>query len=390
MKIHEYQAKAILARHGVPVPRGEVAFNPTEGRDIAHRLGTSVVVVKAQIHAGGRGKGGGVKLARSADDAETIARQILGMTLVTHQTGPEGRVVARVLVEEGLQIDRELYLSLLLDRAQGKPVMMASAAGGMDIEEVAAKTPEKIIKVYIEPGIGLMPFEARQLGFAIGLDGPQVNKFVKLATALYEAFIATDASLVEINPLLVTAQGDLLALDAKMNFDDNALYRHPDIRDLRDLDEEDPLEIEASKFSLNYIHLDGNIGCMVNGAGLAMATMDIIKLAGGEPANFLDVGGGANAEQIRNAFKILMSDKNVRAVLINIFGGILRCDVLAQGVIAAVKELGVRVPIVIRMEGTNVDEGKRLLAESGMNFTTADSMDEAAAKVVQLAGKQRP
>jgi succinyl-CoA synthetase beta subunit len=386
MKIHEYQAKAILAQHGVPVPRGEVALNAAEAGAIARRLGGDVVVVKAQIHAGGRGKGGGVKLARSVDDAEKLASQMIGMTLVTHQTGPEGRVVSRVLIEEGLKMTRELYLSIVLDRAAGKPVMMASADGGMDIEEVAAKTPERIHKVYIEPGVGLVPFEARQLGFAIGLDGPQVNKAVKLMTALYHAFVATDASLVEINPLVVTAGGDLLALDAKMNFDDNALYRHQDIRDLRDLGEEDPLEIEASKFSLNYIHLDGNIGCMVNGAGLAMATMDIIKLAGGEPANFLDVGGGANAEQIRNAFKILMSDKNVKAVLINIFGGILRCDVLAQGVIAAVKELGVPVPIVIRMEGTNVEEGKRLLKESGMNFTTADSMDEAANKVVQLAG----
>ena len=386
MKIHEYQGKAILARHGVPVPRGEVAFTAAEAGEIARRLGGAIVVVKAQIHAGGRGKGGGVKLARSPEEAERIARDMIGMTLVTHQTGPEGRVVSRVLVEEGLQMTRELYLSLVLDRAAGKPVMMASAAGGMDIEEVAASTPDKIVKAYIEPGVGLVPFEARQLGFAIGLDGAQVNKFVKLATALYEAFVATDASLVEINPLVVTAAGDLLALDAKMNFDDNALYRHPAIRELRDLGEEDPLEIEASKSSLNYIHLDGTIGCMVNGAGLAMATMDIIKLAGGEPANFLDVGGGANAEQIRNAFKILMADKNVKAVLINIFGGILRCDVLAQGVIAAVRDLGVGVPIVIRMEGTNVDEGKRLLRESGMNFATADSMDEAAKKVVQLAG----
>jgi succinyl-CoA synthetase beta subunit len=386
MKIHEYQAKAILARHSVPVPRGEVAFNASEAGDIARRLGGSVVVVKAQIHAGGRGKGGGVKLAKSPDEAETIARSMIGMTLVTHQTGPEGRVVARVLVEEGLQMTRELYLSIVLDRASGKPVMMASAAGGMDIEEVAASTPEKIVRIYIEPGVGLVPYQARELGFAIGLDGPQVNKAVKLMTALYNAFVATDASLIEINPLVVTASGDLLALDAKMNFDDNALYRHQDIKDLRDLGEEDPLEIEASNFSLNYIHLDGNIGCMVNGAGLAMATMDIIKLAGGEPANFLDVGGGANAEQIKNAFRILMSDKNVKAVLINIFGGILRCDVLAQGVISAVKELGVPVPIVIRMEGTNVDEGKRLLRESQMNFTTADSMGEAASRVVQLAG----
>jgi succinyl-CoA synthetase beta subunit len=386
MKIHEYQAKAILAQHGVPVPRGEVAFNAAEAGDIARRLGGDVVVVKAQIHAGGRGKGGGVKLAKSVEEAEQLAGRMIGMTLVTHQTGPEGRVVSRVLIEEGLKMTHELYLSIVLDRAAGKPVMMASADGGMDIEEVAAKTPERIHKVHIEPGVGLVPFAARQLGFAIGLDGAQVNKAVKLMTSLYNAFVATDASLVEINPLVVTASGDLLALDAKMNFDDNALYRHPDIKDLRDLSEEDPLEIEASKFSLNYIHLDGNIGCMVNGAGLAMATMDIIKLAGGEPANFLDVGGGANAEQIRNAFKILMSDKNVKAVLINIFGGILRCDVLAEGVIAAVKELGVPVPIVIRMEGTNVEEGKRLLKESGMNFTTADSMDEAANKVVQLAG----
>ncbi len=386
MKIHEYQAKAILARHGVPVPRGETLSDATDAAAIARRLGTKVVVVKAQIHAGGRGKGGGVKLARSPEDAEKLAKAMIGMTLVTHQTGPEGRHVSRVLIEEGLQMQRELYLSIVLDRAAGKPVIMASAAGGMDIEEVASSTPDKIAKVYIEPGVGIVPFEARQLGFAIGLDGAQVNKFVKVVTALYDSYLATDASLLEINPLVVTAGGDLLALDAKMNFDDNALYRHSDIKELRDLGEEDPLEIEASKFNLNYIHLDGNIGCMVNGAGLAMATMDIIKLAGGEPANFLDVGGGANAEQIRNAFKILMSDKNVKAVLINIFGGILRCDVLAQGVIAAVKELGVPVPIVIRMEGTNVDEGKRLLKESHMNFTTADSMDEAAKKVVELAG----
>jgi succinyl-CoA synthetase beta subunit len=386
MKIHEYQAKAILARYGVPIPRSDIAFNAIEAGDIARRLGGSIVVVKAQIHAGGRGKGGGVKLAKSADDAEALARAMIGMTLMTHQTGPEGRVVSRVLVEEGLQMTRELYLSIVLDRASGKPVMMASAAGGMDIEEVAATAPGKIFRIYIEPGVGLVPFQARQLGFGIGLDGPQVNKAVKVMSSLYEAFVETDASLIEINPLVVTGAGELLALDAKMNFDDNALYRHQDIKELRDFGEEDPLEIEASKFSLNYIHLDGNIGCMVNGAGLAMATMDIIKLAGGEPANFLDVGGGANAEQIKNAFRILMSDKNVKAVLINIFGGILRCDVLAQGVIGAVKELGVPVPIVIRMEGTNVDEGKRLLRESGMNFTTADSMGEAATSVVQLAG----
>ena len=384
MRVHEYQAKAILARHGVPVPSGEVAFTPAEAGEIASRLGGGPVVVKAQIHAGGRGKGGGVKLAKSREEAEALAAQMIGMTLVTRQTGRAGRLVQRVLVETGVHIAREVYLSLVLDRAAGKPLMMASAAGGMDIEEVAATTPEKIVKVHIEPGVGLAPFAARRLGFGIGLDAVQVGKFVTIATALYDAFVTTDASLIEINPLLVTTEGDLLALDAKMDFDDNALYRHPEIRDLRDLGEEDPLEIEASKFSINYIRLDGNIGCMVNGAGLAMPTMDIIKLAGGEPANFLDVGGGANAEQIRNAFKILMSDKKVKAVLINIFGGILRCDVLAKGVVAAVQELGVPVPIVIRMEGTNVDEGKRLLRESGMNFTTADSMDEAATKVVKL------
>src|SRR3954463_16518944 len=386
MKIHEYQAKAILAKHGVPVPRGETLTEKSDAAAIATRLGTSVVVVKAQIHAGGRGKGGGVKLAKSPHEAERLARQMIGMTLVTHQTGPEGRKVGRVLVEEGLQIERELYLSVLIDRAAAAPVIIASAAGGMDIEEVAAKEPDKILREHVDRGAGIVPFQARKLAFGMGLPATSVNKFVKVLDAIYKAFIDTDASMIEINPLILTKGGDLLALDAKVTFDDNALYRHPDLRDFRDLTEEDPLEVEASKFSLNYIRLDGNIGCMVNGAGLAMATMDIIKLSGGEPANFLDVGGGANAEQIRHAFKILMSDKNVKAVLINIFGGILRCDVLAAGVIAAVKELGVPVPIVIRMEGTNVDEGKRLLRESGMNFTTADGMDEAATKVVQLAG----
>ena len=376
-----------MARFGEPVPRGEVAFAPVEAGQIARRLGTSVVVIKAQIHAGGRGKGGGVKVAKSPDEAEQLAKHMLGMTLVTHQTGPEGRKVGRVLVEEGLQIERELYLSILIDRAAARPVVIASASGGMDIEEVAAREPEKILREYVAPGTGIVAFQARKIAFGMGLDAAPVQKLVKLLDALYRAFVETDASLIEINPLIVTKSGDLLALDAKVTFDDNALYRHPDLRDLRDLSEEDPLEVEASKFSLNYIRLDGNIGCMVNGAGLAMATMDIIKLAGSEPANFLDVGGGANAEQIRNAFKILMSDKNVRAVLINIFGGILRCDVLAQGVIAAVKELGVPVPIVIRMEGTNVQEGKELLKESGLNFTTADSMGEAAEKVVSLAGR---
>ena len=386
MKIHEYQAKSVLARFGVTVPRGEVAFTSQEAGEIARRLGGNIAVVKAQIHAGGRGKGGGVKIAKSPDEAEQLAKQILGMTLVTHQTGPEGRKVGRVLIEEGLQIERELYLSIVIDRASASPVIIASASGGMDIEEVAAKEPEKILREQIDPGTGVIPFQARKLAFGMGLGSGPANKLVKLLDSIYKAFIETDASMIEVNPLILTKGGDLLALDAKVSFDDNALYRHPDLRDLRDLGEEDPLEVEASKFSLNYIRLDGNIGCMVNGAGLAMATMDIIKLAGGEPANFLDVGGGANAEQIKNAFRILMADSNVKAVLINIFGGILRCDVLAQGVIAAVQELGVRVPIVIRMEGTNVDEGKRLLKESRMNFTTADSMGEAATKVVQLAG----
>jgi succinyl-CoA synthetase beta subunit len=385
VKIHEYQAKSVLARFGVPVPRGEVIVGAQDAKAVAERLGTSVVVVKAQIHAGGRGKGGGVKLARTPDEAERLARQMIGMTLVTHQTGPEGRKVGRVLIEEGLQIERELYLSVLLDRAGGRPVVIASAAGGMDIEEVAAKEPEKILREHIDPATGVLPFQARKLAFAMGLEVGPAGKMVKLLEALYKAYIETDASLIEINPLILTKGGDLLALDAKVTFDDNALYRHPDIREFRDLSEEDPLEVEASKFSLNYIRLDGNIGCMVNGAGLAMATMDIIKLAGGEPANFLDVGGGANAEQIKNAFRILMMDKNVKAVFINIFGGILRCDVLAAGVIAAVKELGVPVPIVIRMEGTNVEEGKRMLKESGLNFTTADSMDEGANAVVALA-----
>jgi succinyl-CoA synthetase beta subunit len=385
VKIHEYQAKAVLARFGVTVPRGEVALTLHEAGEIARRLGGKVVVVKAQIHAGGRGKGGGVKIAKSSDEAEQFAKQMLGMTLVTRQTGPEGRKVGRLLIEEALDIDRELYLSILIDRASARPVVIASASGGMDIEEVAAKEPERILREHIDPATGVVPFQARKLAFGMGLASGPANKLVKLLEAIYKAFIETDASMIEINPLILTKGGDLLALDAKVSFDDNALYRHTDLRDLRDLSEEDPLEVEASKYSLNYIRLDGNIGCMVNGAGLAMATMDIIKLAGGEPANFLDVGGGANAEQIKNAFRILMADRNVKAVLINIFGGILRCDVLAQGVIAAVQELGVRVPIVIRMEGTNVEEGKRLLRESGLNFTTADSMDEAASKVVSLA-----
>jgi succinyl-CoA synthetase beta subunit len=386
MKIHEYQAKAILAAHGVPVPQGEVVFNAADARAAAQRLGGGTVVVKAQIHAGGRGKGGGVKVVKGPDEAERAAAAIIGMRLVTIQTGPEGQVVQRVLVEQGLKIRRELYLGLVLDRATEKPVLMASPDGGVEIEKVAHDTPERIFKAFVHPGTGLAAYQTRKLAFALGLEGAQVGQAGKLMTAVYETFKATDASLVEINPLIVTEEGNLLALDAKMNFDDNALYRHADLKDLRDLAEEAPLEVEASKYSLNYIKLDGTVGCMVNGAGLAMATMDIIKLAGGEPANFLDVGGGANAEQIRNAFKILMSDKSVQAVLINIFGGILRCDVLAEGVITAVKELGVPVPIVIRMEGTNVEQGKQMLKDSGLNFSTADTMDEAASKVVALGG----
>jgi succinyl-CoA synthetase beta subunit len=384
MKIHEYQAKAILARFGVPVPQGEVASTPDEAADAAHRIGGGVVV-KAQIHAGGRGKGGGVKLAAGRDEAAEIARKMLGMTLVTHQTGPEGRVVQRVLIEQTLPIERELYLGIVLDRAQGKPVLMASAAGGMDIEEVAAKTPEKILKETIEPGFGLAPYQARKLAFGIGVPAASVNAAVAAMTALIRAYEATDASLAEINPFVLTKDGKVFALDAKINLDDNALYRHKDLAELRDLNEEDPLEVDASRFGLNYIKLDGNVGCMVNGAGLAMATMDIIKYAGGNPANFLDVGGGASAEQIKNAFRILLSDKNVKAVLINIFGGILRCDTLATGVVAAARELSVAVPIVVRMEGTNVDEGRRILKDSGLNFTVADGMRDAAEKVVGLA-----
>ena len=382
MKIHEYQAKAILAKHGVPVPQGQVIFKAEDAAGVAEGLGGGVVVVKAQIHAGGRGKGGGVKVVKGPAEAAATAAKILGMNLVTIQTGPAGQTVQRVLIEQGLEIERELYLGIVLDRASERLVLMVSPEGGVEIEKVAEETPEKIFKEYIHPGIGLNAYQTRKLAFALGLKGPQVAQASKMMMALYRAFLASDASLLEINPLIVTKSGDLLALDAKMSFDDNAGYRHPEFKDLRDIAEEDPLEVEASKFSLNYIKLDGNIGCMVNGAGLAMATMDIIKLAGGEPANFLDVGGGANAEQIKNAFRILMADKAVKAVLINIFGGILRCDILAEGVIAAVKDLGVRVPIVIRMEGTNVEKGKQMLKESWLNFETADDMNEAARKVV--------
>jgi succinyl-CoA synthetase beta subunit len=384
MKIHEYQAKAILARYAVPVPRGRVAFTVKEAEDIARELGGSVVV-KAQIHAGGRGKGGGVKVAKNADEAREIAGKILGMTLVTHQTGPEGRVVQRLLIEETLPIDKELYLGIVLDRVQGKPVFMASGAGGMEIEEVAAKTPELILKETIEPGLGLAPFQARRLAFGIGIPGAALNGAVQAIIALARAYIETDASLAEINPFILTKDNKVYALDAKINFDDNALYRHKNLIELRDLNEEDPLEVEASKFGLNYIKLDGNVGCMVNGAGLAMATMDIIKYAGGSPANFLDVGGGANAEQVKNAFRILTSDRSVKAVLINIFGGILRCDTLATGVVAAARDLHLTVPIVVRMEGTNVELGRQILKDSGFNFTVAENMKDAAEKVVRLA-----
>jgi succinyl-CoA synthetase beta subunit len=386
MKIHEYQGKTILSKYGVPVPRGEVVFTPAEAEAAAKNLGGGTVVVKAQIHAGGRGKGGGVKVVKNPEAALEAAKALLGMTLVTYQTGPEGRVVGRVLVEEGLAIARELYLGLVIDRATKQPVLMVSPDGGVEIEKVAEETPERIFKAFIHPAVGLQPFQARQLAFSLGLSGPQIGQAVRLMTAVYQAFVGTDAAMIEINPLIVTGEGNLLALDAKVAFDDNAMFRHPDLKELRDLSEEDPLEIDASKFALNYIKLDGTIGCMVNGAGLAMATMDIIKLAGGEPANFLDVGGGANAEQIKNAFRILTSDPAVKAVLINIFGGILRCDVLAQGVIAAVTDLGVNIPIVIRMEGTNVELGKQMLKDSGLNFTTADTMGEAAERVVALAG----
>ena len=383
MKIHEYQAKAILSQYGVPVPRGEVAFTVEEAETAAKNIGGSVVV-KAQIHAGGRGKGGGVKVAKDLTQAADMARQILGMRLVTHQTGPEGRIVQRLLVEETLPIERELYLGVVLDRVQGKPVFMASAAGGMEIEEVAAKSPELILKETIE-GAGLSPYQARKLAFGIGIPPATVNAAAAAMTALVRAYCAMDASLAEINPFILTTDGKAIALDAKINLDDNALYRHKELLDLRDLNEEDPLEVEASRFGLNYIKLDGTVGCMVNGAGLAMATMDIIKYAGGSPANFLDVGGGASAEQVKNAFRILLSDKNVKAVLINIFGGILRCDTLATGVVAAARDLNIQAPIVVRMEGTNVELGRKILMESGLNFTVGADMKDAAEKVVRLA-----
>ncbi|HEX8472885.1 MAG TPA: ADP-forming succinate--CoA ligase subunit beta [Pyrinomonadaceae bacterium] len=386
MKIHEYQGKELLRKFGVAVPRGLVARSPEEAYHAAKELGTEVVVVKAQIHAGGRGKGGGVKLAKSADEAREIAQRMLGMKLVTHQTGAEGQEVQTLLIEEGLPIDKEFYLGIVLDRATGRPVFMASEAGGMDIEEVAAHTPEKILKETIDPAVGFRPFQARQLAFGLNLPAALVNQAAKFMQTLYNAYEQMDASLMEINPFLLTKDGRLMALDAKVNFDDNAMFRHQDFLNLRDLNEEEPLEIEASKFDLNYIKLDGNIACMVNGAGLAMATMDIIKLAGGEPANFLDVGGGASQERVEAAFRILLADPNVRAVLINIFGGIVRTDMVARGVIEAAKSIGIKVPVVVRLEGTNVEEGRRLISESGMNFTVANGMKDAAEKVVALAG----
>jgi len=384
MKIHEYQAKQTLARFGVATPHGDVAYSPEEARGVAERLG-GTVVVKAQIHAGGRGKAGGVKLAHGSNEAERWAREMIGRKLVTAQTGPEGRVVKRVLIEEGLEVARELYLGIVIDRTSARPVFMASSEGGVEIEVVAAEHPERILKEFVDPALGLQAFQARKLAFGLGLDAKLVNDAVRFFSSLYQAFVATDASLVEINPFVVTRDGRLLALDAKMTFDDNALSRHKDIRELRDLDEEDPLEVKASNYGLNYIRLDGNVGCMVNGAGLAMSTMDIIQYAGSRPANFLDVGGGANEEQVRHGFEIILSDANVRAVLINIFGGIMRCDIVASGVVAAAKSLGIKVPVVVRLEGTNVELGQKILSESGLNFTVAKGMKDAAEKVVALA-----
>lgn len=388
MKIHEYQAKAILKKYGVTVPRGEMVEDAARSAAAAKSLfdsGASGVVVKAQIHAGGRGKGGGVKIAKSVEEASDIASRMLGMTLVTHQTGPEGRAVRRLLIEETLPIERELYLGIVLDRAEARPVFMASQSGGMEIEQVAAENPNAILKEYIAPGLGLEPFQARKLGFQLGLKPGQIQQAAPFMLGLYKAFEETDASLVEINPFITCADGRLFALDAKMNFDDNALFRHPELKELRDITEEDPLEVEASKYSLNYIKLDGNVGCMVNGAGLAMATMDIIKYAGGTPANFLDVGGGANAEQVTHAFEILLSDKNVKAVLINIFGGILRVDTLARGVVEAANKTQIQLPVVLRLEGTNVEQGREILQQSGLNFIVAETMKDAAEKVVAAA-----
>ena len=386
MNIHEYQGKEILRKYGVAVPNGKVAFTPEEAVEVAQELGAKVTVVKAQIHAGGRGKAGGVKIAKNLDDVRTYAQELLGKILVTHQTGPEGKEVKRLYIEEGSDIQKEYYLSLVLDRATSRVVMMGSEEGGMDIEEVAETNPEKIFKEVIDPVTGLLPFQARRMAFNMNIPANLVNKAVKLMLGIYEAFVDTDASIVEINPLVVTGNEEVVALDAKFNFDSNALYRHKDIQALRDLDEEDPKEIEASKFDLSYISLDGNIGCMVNGAGLAMATMDTISYYGGTPANFLDVGGGATAEKVTEAFKIILSDPNVKGIFVNIFGGIMKCDIIASGVITAAKEVGLSVPLVVRLEGTNVEIGKAMLNESGLNIVAADSMADGAQKIVGLVG----
>ena len=382
MNIHEYQAKALLAKYGVAVPRGQIAYTPQEAEEAAQALGGAVWEVKAQIHAGGRGKGGGVKVAKSIDEVVEAAKAMIGMTLVTHQTGPEGKEVKRVYIEEGCDIARELYLGVLLDRATSRITIMASTEGGMVIEEVAASTPEKILRAAVDPASGLQPFHARRLAFGLGLEGRQVFSTVKFLTAIYKAYLETDANLIEVNPLVVTGNGDVLALDAKMNFDDNALYRQPDIADLRDESEENPRELAAARHDLNYIKLDGNIGCMVNGAGLAMATMDLIKLHGGEPANFLDVGGGATGERVTEAFKIILSDPDVDGVLVNIFGGIMRCDVIAEGIVGAARTVSLHVPLVVRLEGTNVDLGKKILADSGLPIISANDLGDAAENMV--------
>ncbi|MCP8969013.1 ADP-forming succinate--CoA ligase subunit beta [Ectobacillus ponti] len=386
MNIHEYQGKEILRSYGVSVPNGKVAFTVEEAVEAAKELGTQVCVVKAQIHAGGRGKAGGVKVAKNLDEVRTYAENILGATLVTHQTGPEGKEVKRLLIEEGCDIKKEYYVGLVLDRATSQVVLMASEEGGTEIEEVAEQTPEKIFKEYIDPAVGLQAFQARRIAFNINIPNELVGQAVKFMTSLYQAFVEKDCSIAEINPLVVTGDGKVMALDAKLNFDSNALYRHKDIVALRDLDEEDPKEIEASKYDLNYISLDGNIGCMVNGAGLAMATMDIIKHYGGDPANFLDVGGGATAEKVTEAFKIILSDQNVKGIFVNIFGGIMKCDVIAQGVVEATKQVGLELPLVVRLEGTNVELGKQILNESGLNITAAESMADGAQKIVALVG----
>lgn len=384
MNIHEYQAKEILRSYGVSVPNGRVAFTVDEAVEAAKALGTPVCVVKAQIHAGGRGKAGGVKVAKSLEEVRTYASELLGKVLVTHQTDPEGKEVKRLLIEEGCDIQKEYYIGLVVDRATSRVVLMGSEEGGTEIEEVAAKTPEKIFKEYIDPAVGLQAFQARRLAFNINIPKHLVNQAVKFMMGLYQVFVDKDCSIAEINPLVVTGDGKVMALDAKLNFDSNALYRHPDVLEYRDLDEEDPKEVEASKYDLNYIALDGNIGCMVNGAGLAMATMDIIKYYGGEPANFLDVGGGASEEKVTEAFKIILSDPNVKGIFVNIFGGIMKCDVIASGIVAATKQVGLTLPLVVRLEGTNIELGKKILEESGLNITAAESMADGAQKIVEL------